>query len=192
MILLYGGLSDRSRLVRYATLAVMAVFAITVPSQILVFRYLSLFALGAVGFQYRVGLIGKREFLFLTAALLLVTAKAIGIPEAMTAAVVGLIGALANPPSVPFLSTLGLLSYSFYLVHVPIGGRIINLAKRLHYTAPVEMAAVVMAMAASLAAAYLLHRFVERPAQNYSGRFKYGGLKSTSRAKTAPVLVPAE
>jgi len=58
----------------------------------------------------------------------------------------------------------GGLSYSLYLVHVPVGGRVINIAKRFGHGGPYEVFAVVCALAASVAVAALLHRWVERPA----------------------------
>jgi len=59
---------------------------------------------------------------------------------------------------------LGSISYSLYLVHVPIGGRVVNLAKRFGDGALYEVAIVALALSASLIAAMLLHRFVEAPA----------------------------
>ena len=58
----------------------------------------------------------------------------------------------------------GSLSYSLYLVHVPVGGRVINLAKRFGHGGMHEAFAVVCALAASVAVAALLYRWVERPA----------------------------
>ena len=58
----------------------------------------------------------------------------------------------------------GGLSYSLYLVHVPIGGRVIDLAERFGHGGLYEAIAVACALAASVAVATLLHRWVERPA----------------------------
>ena len=58
----------------------------------------------------------------------------------------------------------GGLSYSLYLVHVPVGGRVINLAKRLGHGGLYETLAVACALVASVAVAALLNRWVERPA----------------------------
>src|SRR5262249_5157732 len=58
---------------------------------------------------------------------------------------------------------LGSMSYSLYLVHVPIGGRIINLGKRFGEGSFYEFVIVALALLGSLVAAMLLHRFVEIP-----------------------------
>jgi peptidoglycan/LPS O-acetylase OafA/YrhL len=57
------------------------------------------------------------------------------------------------------LFALGLISYSLYLVHVPVAGRLVNLLVRLH--APVWLGAVAGA-AASVAIAALFFAVVER------------------------------
>ncbi len=186
MVILFGGLAGEKRLPRYATIALMAALALTIPGQALVFRYLALFATGAAGFQYRAGLIGRREFLLLAAVLTLINGYVLGAPEAAAGVATAIIAAFVNPPKVPLLSFLGAISYSLYLLHVPIGGRVINLAKRLPHTFPVELGAVAVAMAISLAAAYLLYRLVERPSQRWSGRVRYGGPADAS----IPTLQP--
>jgi peptidoglycan/LPS O-acetylase OafA/YrhL len=66
------------------------------------------------------------------------------------------------------LGVLGALSYSLYLIHVPIGGRVVNLLRRWlpapPWTALVGGAAVVV----SLVAAALFHRLIERRFLNTS------------------------
>jgi peptidoglycan/LPS O-acetylase OafA/YrhL len=89
---------------------------------------------------------------------------------------------------VKVLVFLGFISYSLYLLHVPIGGRVINLAGRLPHTLPVELGAVTAAMAVSLIAAWLLYRLVERPSQRLSARLRYHGGENV---KVAPVAADA-
>lgn len=60
------------------------------------------------------------------------------------------------------LGRLGLFSYSLYLVHVPIGGRVVNLLRRRLATPPWTALVGGIALAASLGAAVLFHRLVER------------------------------
>jgi peptidoglycan/LPS O-acetylase OafA/YrhL len=61
------------------------------------------------------------------------------------------------------LISLGTISYSLYLVHVPIGGRVMNILKRLQPRSDAALAACVAVGAlASLVAAVLFHRWVER------------------------------
>ena len=64
----------------------------------------------------------------------------------------------ASPVARP-LFALGLISYSLYLVHVPVAGRLVNLLVRIH--APVWLGAVV-GTAASVACGALFFRIIER------------------------------
>jgi peptidoglycan/LPS O-acetylase OafA/YrhL len=188
MLLLYGGLSSEKRVWRIATFAVMAAAALTIPGQALMPRYLGLFALGAAGFQYRAGLIGWREFAVLALAFTLLNMHVLGGANAAAGVLTAIAAAFANPPRVPLLVFLGSISYSLYLLHVPIGGRVINLAGRLPHTLPVELGAVTAAMAVSLIAAWLLYRLVERPSQRLSARLRYHGGENV---KAAPVAADA-
>jgi peptidoglycan/LPS O-acetylase OafA/YrhL len=175
MLFLYGGLSSKKRVWRIAVLAVMAVGAMTIPGQALVPHYLGLFALGAAGFQYRAGLIGWREFAGLALAFTLLNIHVLGGANAAAGMLAALAAAFANPPRVKVLAFLGAISYSLYLLHVPIGGRVMNLASRLPHTLAIEFGAVAAAMTASLVAAWLLYRLVEFPSQRWSARFRYHG-----------------
>lgn len=63
---------------------------------------------------------------------------------------------------------LGSVSYSLYLLHVPLGGRVINLGARLEPTALNVALALLGAVAVSLLGAAIMHRWVEAPAQRWS------------------------
>ena len=75
----------------------------------------------------------------------------------------------------PALSFFGTISYSLYLIHVPIGGRIINLAQRLPRSNFTSLVAVFAAGLVSVGAVYALYRLVERPAQRYAGSLRFHG-----------------
>ncbi len=66
------------------------------------------------------------------------------------------------------LLAAGELSYSLYLVHVPIGGRVINLGKRLGEGQGYEFFLSVFALGLSLAFAVFFRRLIERPAVLYA------------------------
>ena len=74
----------------------------------------------------------------------------------------------------PFLERLGLISYSLYLVHEPIGGRVVNFAVRHGgRSAWINAAVVVVGVAVSLAAAWVMYRSIERPSQQLASRIRY-------------------
>jgi len=70
----------------------------------------------------------------------------------------------------PFLG-LGAISYSLYLVHVPVGGRVVNLLGRFIPDAPLaQLALSLSALAVSLVTAGIFWRCFEVPAQKLSRR----------------------
>jgi peptidoglycan/LPS O-acetylase OafA/YrhL len=70
-----------------------------------------------------------------------------------------------------WLMLLGDISYSLYLIHIPIGSRVMNLGQRLGHGVLIEGAVLIVAVVITLVAAWLLYRFVEAPSQEMSRRF---------------------
>ena len=162
-----------------ATLA-MLVFLPTPPS--LVFHFLPLFALGIATMQRVTGLLPLGLYALLVSASA-IAAFGIGHEQAFVGVIAAvLIAALSRVPSnsragrvlewKPFL-WLGSVSYSLYLVHVPIGGRVINLGQRFIGGPLSQVLLLSIAIAVSLVATYVLYRLVERPAQRWSSRLRY-------------------
>jgi peptidoglycan/LPS O-acetylase OafA/YrhL len=63
---------------------------------------------------------------------------------------------------------VGTISYSLYLIHVPVGGRVLNLARRLPATWEYQYLAVAAAFVVSIAFAWVFWRFVELPSQRWA------------------------
>jgi len=66
---------------------------------------------------------------------------------------------------------LGAISYSLFITHVPIGGRVINLGRRFGEGAVYDFALIAFATLVSIIFAVYFSRFVERPAIRLSRRF---------------------
>jgi peptidoglycan/LPS O-acetylase OafA/YrhL len=94
------------------------------------------------------------------------------LQEALVVAGLFALALLFFPINRPFflLSKLGAISYSLYLVHVPIGGKVINFATRLPNVWYVQLSALIIASVITIAAAYVLWRFVEKPTKTLSHR----------------------
>ncbi|HEY5315251.1 MAG TPA: hypothetical protein VIK18_22155, partial [Pirellulales bacterium] len=75
------------------------------------------------------------------------------------------------------LQHLGRISYSVYLVHIPIGTRIVNLGHRITGdSGPAAIGWILLALAATLVAAYILHVLVEAPCIRLASRLKPAGI----------------
>jgi peptidoglycan/LPS O-acetylase OafA/YrhL len=70
--------------------------------------------------------------------------------------------------------SVGAISYSLYLLHVPIGGRIINLGTRFGAGEAFDCFLIVLALAVSMLGAWFLVRLIERPSMRASRRIAYG------------------
>ncbi len=75
------------------------------------------------------------------------------------------------------LAWLGTISYSLYLVHVPIGGRVVNIGKRFVHDDLGYLAVAFIALLCSLVAAYVFYRLVEVPAMRLAQKLLPSQLK---------------
>ena len=139
---------------------------------------LALFIMGCVVFRSWAGLMSSR---FAGLGLLACAAVMI-LMGAIEQCVVGVLTAVALlaqrqlaplAARVSMLSGIGTISFSLYLLHVPIGGKIVNLGQRW-LTSPLEhLLLSAAALAGSLMAAYFFWRWVECPCIAASRRMGY-------------------
>ena len=67
---------------------------------------------------------------------------------------------------------LGNISYSLYLVHIPVGGRLINLTKRLDLSPLLQSLCIIGALAISIVVSWLFYVYVEKPSHRWSRTLK--------------------
>lgn len=179
----YPALASRRTMLRVA-LATMTVAPLLATDRALLPVWLPLFEAGILAYLVRNQRIGSREF----AVWLLLTCVSVG--SAHGTAVVAVIAAtallLASGWQLPALAGLGSLSYSLYLLHVPIGGRIVNLGCRLAPDAVVRAGMLIVALGVSLLAAWVLFRSVEKPAIRWSRRIQLARPRLAPQEGTGP------
>jgi peptidoglycan/LPS O-acetylase OafA/YrhL len=181
MMLVFPLLAARSRPLRLAALAGLAALAF-VPGDQFLMHYLGLFGLGIVTFQMMRGIEGRLASLALMAAFTVLNAMVLTSWVAGAGLLTALAIAFVRLPRIAPIAFFGAISYSIYLLHVPIGGRVMNLGLRFAHTAPAQVALVALAVAVSTAAAYIFYRLVEAPCQRLSGRLKYRGARQAQPA----------
>lgn len=172
--LVFGSLSSGRRFLRWPVICVFLVLPFFFHTDTYVFRFTSLFMLGIAAFLYRVNIVGKVE----TAFVFTIAAISSWVTLGMAATLAGLITAILicldwKPCRAKPLLFLGTISYSLYLLHVPIGGRVVNLGRRFVDSPLEEWLLSAFALLVSLICAGIFWKLVERPAQEWASRWKY-------------------
>jgi len=172
--LIFPLLVASNRLIRLALIVALLLPGLFISRPSLIFAWLPLFVAGILTFQKKVGLLSTR---FFTAGLAVVFSivwfeGGLGLPAAIVMLLTALAIAFLRLRS-SRLTWLGLISYSLYLVHCPIGGKVVNLGARYAHGVYSEIAVLLVALTASILAAYLLYRAVELPSQRLSSRISY-------------------
>jgi len=160
--LLYPLVASANPARRWLLWAALAWLAQLSDSNATLLHFLPLFAVGVAAFQAWIKLISQREYFVLLIMFgtlnSLIMALPVGIVAVFTALAISYWKAKSR-----WLLAAGAISYSLYLVHVPIGGRVLNLSRHLPQSLPLALFALTMALGLTMTAAYLLWRFVEKP-----------------------------
>jgi peptidoglycan/LPS O-acetylase OafA/YrhL len=128
----------------------------------------SLFAVGVTAYLIRANLLARRSGFILFALATAVTFWQKGIVCGSLG--LGTIGLILFAPQFKTRTLIwfGTISYSIYLVHVPIGGKVLNLSKRLPDLPLYRAGAFIAAMIITIVCAYLFHRFIEAPSLRWA------------------------
>jgi len=151
---------------RFGFPALLLALSLAIRGESLVFRYLPLFVAGMLVFQSRAGLISTRALL---AGL---GATAVAGPIACVGIATALVIRFVNLPA-SRLTGFGAISYSLYLLHVPVGGKIMNLGGRFAHASAAQASLLAVAVGASIVAAAIFYRWVELPSQRLSASIRY-------------------
>jgi peptidoglycan/LPS O-acetylase OafA/YrhL len=177
--------------VRGLTLVLLATAAFLPISDRFIVPYLPIFLLGVCAFYYRTDMLTARGLSLVTIALAAVVLDRLGVVAAIVS-VMSMVLLLFDRVRYPrVLIGAGAVSYSLYLLHVPIGGRVINLSLRLHNSPVVKGGALAAAMSLSVAAAYVLYVGIEKPALRLSSRISLKERHSGDGALAATSVAPA-
>lgn len=155
------------------TLLVMIGFGIMLPSTKYVFHFLSLFAAGSAVFLTSTGQLSRVACALILSLATLAVVHGFGLPAAIATLSSSLAILLIHRRPLAPLAFLGAISYSVYLIHVPIGGRIVNFGNRFAHNEGTQLVFALVGLAVSLVAGWVFYRLFERSSQRLSSRIKY-------------------
>ncbi len=139
-------------------------------------RFAPPFVLGMAIVAYRRGVLGLPAFALVSVGLSAYWGAALGEAETGTILALGALAIALEVRMPAVLVWLGGISYSLYLVHLPIGPPFVSAVKRggLPVDGLWPWLWCGLAIAGSIVAAWLMHRFVEAPATRWSRAISVG------------------
>jgi peptidoglycan/LPS O-acetylase OafA/YrhL len=161
-----------------------------VPNEHIIFHIVPVFLIGVFVFQYRMGLSSAWRMLVSVGAMFAIMKTPIGVPVSVVSVSTGLLIAFFTLEN-RWLLKLGEVSYSLYLLHIPIGLRIIDFMSRLPFSGELIVVIDVIAIGVSLYASVLFYRWIEAPSQKWSSAIKIKPLLKPSE-EMLPVTVGAD
>ena len=129
---------------------------------------IDVFLVGIIYFKYKISHIKGYEFWAMEALIVLFSFFNnpdinVGIIE-----IFALVGIFCWTNTGRVTQFFGRISYSLYLLHVPIGGRIVNLGDRFTHSLPVTYLILVIAIGVSILCAWIFYKWVELPSIKFS------------------------
>jgi peptidoglycan/LPS O-acetylase OafA/YrhL len=170
--LVFPLLMHRSKVYNYILILALSVLAFAINEHSLIFTYGLLFVAGILLFQVRIGYLSQKEFgaMLLTVLILLYIRFD---DRYLVAALLPYFFITYFEFTDKVSKFLGQISYSVYLVHIPIGGRIINLSETFFKDELTRSLMVFVALAVSIFAAWVFFVVIEKPAINWSKKLIY-------------------
>jgi hypothetical protein len=161
----------KSRVTLYFGFIVLLVSSFYLP--LTVFKFMPYFIPGIAACAYFVKKINVYEYFFVL-ILSVVAAKILGHPWIMPIIAIGTALVIVFLEfGNQFTYFLGKISFSLYLIHVPIGGRVINYCGRYVHESWQAWIAIVLAVSSSIFSAWIFYKLIEKPSQLLSRKIIY-------------------
>lgn len=190
---LFPLLASRNPIIQIAGTLLALIGYRLVPNEHVIFHSLPVFLIGIFVFQYRVGLSSIWRTLASIAAIFALIKTPIGMPVSIVSAATGLLIAFTAFEN-RWCNRLGEISYSLYLLHIPIGLTLLSLLSRLPYSGSYLAAIDAVVVVACLAVSAGFYRVVEEPSQTWSSsiRLKPSRKQASLQAELVPVAANAD
>jgi peptidoglycan/LPS O-acetylase OafA/YrhL len=169
-------LASRHWLVQMVGAMLMLIGYRLVPSEHVIFHSVPIFLIGVFVFQYRLGLSSAWRMLLSIGAMFALMKTPIGLPVAIVASGTGLLiafGTLENR----WCARLGDISYSLYLLHIPVGLNVMAIISRLPYSGSYLLVVDLATLAVCIYASWLFYCWIESPSQKWSSAIRMKPVK---------------
>ncbi len=178
MALVFPFVRDQRGWVRALTIGAFALASLALRERPWLPTWGAWFALGMLAHTMRAGRLARSPFIVAVVTCGVIVGVASTPVQGFVAGATALIIAFVSLER-PRLALLGTLSYSLYLVHEPIGGRVVNFAVHYANRSPwVNAGVVVVSLLVSVASAWVMYRLIEGPSQRWSSRIRYAPTRS--------------
>ena len=154
---------------RIAAIFALAAFSFIPQTGGLIGPFLPLFLLGIVTLHKFLGLLSSLAYIVIAVLLSVVTIFVLGLPVALVGSATALLVAYVRIES-RVLAFFGLISYSLYLLHAPIGLKVLELAMA---SVNNPYWSLVLTLAIIIPIVTIYYWLVEKPSQRLSARFGY-------------------
>lgn len=141
------------------------------------FKYFNLFSIGILTFLYKTEKLNLNYYIFYILIILGVVSYQFQ-SEVVLVSLFSILYILLINRTSKVLDFLGKISFSLYLIHIPIGGKIINLGLRFVQQEYQKYLLLSIAFIASIVFAYLFYLLIESPALKLSKKIKYNLIKN--------------
>ena len=169
-----------SKIIRFLITPTLAAISLVFPFSNTVLAYLAFFALGMLTFQFYLRQIPSWFFwsAFLLIGFIAATQQTVAsacLASATCLAIIFIKQYHVQILDYPMrtLTWMGTISYSLYLVHTIIGGKIINLGGRLSQSPLNATLTLATACAASVVSAWIFYLVIERPSKYWATSIRY-------------------
>ena len=171
--LLFPLMISKNSVLRDMSFFLISLLPLTQSQEVFIFHYMCLFAFGILTFQALSKIISIKKYFFMFIVVSVFSYFSLGLLITVVAVFTSLFILFVKIKEFRILTFLGSISYSLYLLHIPIGGRVVNIGKRFA-DSDIEFVFIsILATLISIICAYYFYKFIEKPAMNLASRIKY-------------------
>lgn len=171
--LIFPLMITKNSFLRNISLLLVCLLPFLLNKEVYVFHYICLFVFGILTFQALSKIISIRAYFFIFIVVSVCSYFSLGLLITIIAMLTSLVILFVKAKEFRILTFLGTISYSLYLVHIPIGGRIVNIGKRFAESDLEFFVISLLATLISIVFAYYFYKIIERPAMNLASQIKY-------------------